>query len=150
MTEEPPEPRPTGEEVTNEVSRNRAHEISEEKEAGTPRENWRRAEQELRGEPRTGGELRSLEAERDELRARCLQLEHALQSRVLIEQAKGVLAERYSIDPETAFQGLRRAARDQRRDLHELAALVIADRRTPPSVEARVRQAQTTNTVGQA
>ena len=47
---------PTGGEVTDEMIRERAHEISQKEGAGTPEENWRRAEQELRGEPAAGGE----------------------------------------------------------------------------------------------
>ena len=46
------------------------------------------------------------------------QLEHALQSRVAIEQAKGVVAERYGL--EEAFQLIRRAARTHRMKLHDL------------------------------
>ena len=48
------------------------------------------------------------------------QLEHALQSRVAIEQAKGVVAERYGLEPEEAFQFIRRAARTHRMKLHDL------------------------------
>jgi hypothetical protein len=48
------------------------------------------------------------------------QLEHALQSRVAIEQAKGVVAERYGLEPEEAFQIIRRAARTHRMKLHDL------------------------------
>src|SRR4051794_20770848 len=58
------------------------------------------------------------------------QLQTALDSRRLIEQAKGVLAERLGIGPEAAFQHLRRRARDGNRKIHELASAVIdeADR----------------------
>jgi hypothetical protein len=48
------------------------------------------------------------------------QLEHALQARVAIEQAKGVVAERYGLEPEEAFQIIRRAARTHRMKLHDL------------------------------
>ena len=48
------------------------------------------------------------------------QLEHALQSRVAIEQAKGVVAERYGLEAEEAFQIIRRAARTHRMKLHDL------------------------------
>ena len=42
------------------------------------------------------------------------QLEHALQSRVAIEQAKGVVAERYGLEPEDAFvSGLEGALCDE-------------------------------------
>jgi hypothetical protein len=48
------------------------------------------------------------------------QLEHALRSRVAIEQAKGVVAERYGLETEEAFQIIRRAARTHRMKLHDL------------------------------
>jgi AmiR/NasT family two-component response regulator len=59
------------------------------------------------------------------------QLERALESRVVIEQAKGVLAERLRLEPEAAFNLLRRAARSSRRRLHDLAGEVVASRHTP-------------------
>jgi hypothetical protein len=66
------------------------------------------------------------------------QLETALRSRVMIEQAKGVLAERFGTDPETAFELLRRAARSHRLRIHELAARVVAEPSTPAEIaEAR-------------
>jgi GAF domain-containing protein len=54
------------------------------------------------------------------------QLEHALTSRVVIEQAKGVLAERHGIGAEEAFERLRKAARSGRRPLRVVAAEVVA------------------------
>ena len=66
------------------------------------------------------------------------QLELALRSRVMIEQAKGVLAERFRTDPEAAFELLRRAARSNRLRIHELAARVVAEPATPTEIaEAR-------------
>jgi diaminopimelate decarboxylase len=62
------------------------------------------------------------------------QLEHALESRIVIEQAKGVLSERLGFTVEEAFDVLRYAARSARIKLHELAALVVSERRTPNSV----------------
>jgi GAF domain-containing protein len=53
------------------------------------------------------------------------QLQTALDSRVIIEQAKGVLAERHGIDPGEAFTLLRRYARNHNQQLTELAAAVI-------------------------
>lgn len=49
------------------------------------------------------------------------QLQHALDSRVVIEQAKGRLMEALSISPDAAFELLRRQARDSGRKLREVA-----------------------------
>ncbi|WP_432492063.1 GAF and ANTAR domain-containing protein [Kineococcus auxinigenes] len=53
------------------------------------------------------------------------QLQRALDSRVVLEQAKGVLAERHRVSPEEAFAQLRAAARSQRRRLHDVARDVV-------------------------
>jgi hypothetical protein len=57
---------------------------------------------------------------------RTIQLQTALDSRVVIEQAKGVLAERESISPDEAFEKIRNQARGQRMKLHDLAARIVA------------------------
>lgn len=67
------------------------------------------------------------------------QLEHALMSRIVIEQAKGVLAERYEIEIDEAFEVLRRASRNTRTKIHEIAAAVVASRETPPAVDFVLR-----------
>jgi hypothetical protein len=72
----------------------------------------------------------------DLLRERNLQLERALESRIVIEQAKGVLVERLELAPDEAFEILRRAARSQRRRIHLLAAEVIDSRESPASIRA--------------
>jgi len=54
-----------------------------------------------------------------------LQLIVALNSRVLIEQAKGILAERLRVSPGEAFLILRRYARDHNHPLTTLAGDVI-------------------------
>ena len=59
------------------------------------------------------------------------QLEQALQSRVAIEQAKGILAERYSLDPDAAFDVIRRAARSNRMKLQELVRRIRPGEPTP-------------------
>ena len=54
------------------------------------------------------------------------QLQGALNSRVAIEQANGVLADRLSLNMEQAFEVLRGQARVQNRRLAELAAAVTS------------------------
>jgi transcriptional regulator with GAF, ATPase, and Fis domain len=53
------------------------------------------------------------------------QLQTALNTRVLIEQAKGVLSARAHVDVDDAFQIMRRASRRTQRPLRELAAGVL-------------------------
>lgn len=53
------------------------------------------------------------------------QLQHALESRVVVEQAKGVLAERLGVDPDAAFARLRRYGRARGLHLTELARQVV-------------------------
>ena len=65
------------------------------------------------------------------LAERNAQLEHALESRIVIEQAKGVLAERWGIGPDQAFEALRSAARMNRIRIHDLAGRVVASPSTP-------------------
>ncbi|WP_327357644.1 GAF and ANTAR domain-containing protein [Streptomyces sp. NBC_01304] len=55
------------------------------------------------------------------------QLQNALNSRVLIEQAKGKLAERQNIDMEQAFSALRGYARAHNRRLSDVARAFIDD-----------------------
>jgi GAF domain-containing protein len=53
------------------------------------------------------------------------QLQGALESRVVIEQAKGVYIEREGLTPREAYQRLRSQARSSRRPLTEVAAEVV-------------------------
>jgi GAF domain-containing protein len=53
------------------------------------------------------------------------QLQSALNSRIIIEQAKGKLAERFGLDMDTAFTSLRHYARDNNLRLSELAQTFI-------------------------
>jgi AmiR/NasT family two-component response regulator len=62
------------------------------------------------------------------------QLKRALRSRIAIEQAKGVLAERFGLTMQEAFQLLRSAARNNRMSIHGLAESVVASRETPPQI----------------
>lgn len=61
--------------------------------------------------------------------ARVGQLQFALDSRVLIEQAKGVLAERHRTTPDEAFARLRARARTNNEKIHAVAAAVVATTR---------------------
>ncbi|HEX6700588.1 MAG TPA: ANTAR domain-containing protein [Gaiellaceae bacterium] len=62
------------------------------------------------------------------------QLKRALGSRIVIEQAKGVLAERFGLTMQESFQVLRSAARNNRMSIHTLAESVVASRETPPQI----------------
>ncbi len=53
------------------------------------------------------------------------QLQNALNSRIVIEQAKGVLAERHNIDMGCAFAMLRTGARNHNRRLSDLASGIV-------------------------
>ena len=52
-------------------------------------------------------------------------LQTALNSRIVIEQAKGVIAERHQVDMSQAFVRLRNAARDRNQRLSDLARTVV-------------------------
>jgi len=53
------------------------------------------------------------------------QLQLALSSRIVIEQAKGILAERWKVAPDEAFRTLRRHARTTQRRLADVAHAII-------------------------
>ena len=72
------------------------------------------------------------------LARRCAQLQEALESRVVIEQAKGVLGERFGLEPDHAFDVLRRSARSNRMPLRDLAERVVSSRKTPLEVAAQL------------
>lgn len=68
---------------------------------------------------------------------RTIQLQRALDSRIVIEQAKGILAERESITPDEAFTKMRGQARSQRTKLHALAAVIVATAGAPTESVSR-------------
>ncbi|HSS74565.1 MAG TPA: ANTAR domain-containing protein [Gaiellaceae bacterium] len=72
-------------------------------------------------------QIEALTTERD-------QLAEALETRIVIEQAKGVLAERFRLTVDDAFLLLRRSARTARVKIHDLAREVVSNRETPPAV----------------
>jgi GAF domain-containing protein len=53
------------------------------------------------------------------------ELQGALDSRVSVEQAKGVLVGRHGLTPRQAFERLRQRARDERRPLTEVAQAIV-------------------------
>jgi ANTAR domain len=65
------------------------------------------------------------------LRATVSQLEHALATRIRVEQAIGVLAERHRIKPRQAFEQLREAARSRGRKVIDIAGDVVASATNP-------------------
>ncbi|MFE9256328.1 ANTAR domain-containing protein [Streptomyces sp. NPDC006879] len=71
----------------------------------------------------TIGILQERASQRRELLAR--QLQHALDSRVIIEQAKGFLAHRLNSSLDEAFRALRTTAREENRKLVDVALQVV-------------------------
>jgi hypothetical protein len=95
-------------------------------------------EQETQVEAATG-----LEAQLEQALKRAEELQEALDSRIEIEQAKGVLRERFGWDVDDAFEILRYAARSSRVQIHDLAREVVASDETPdPVVIALARGAR--------
>jgi hypothetical protein len=70
-------------------------------------------------------------SEAGRLRATVSQLEHALATRIRVEQAIGVLAERHRIKPRQAFEQLREAARSRGRKVIDIAGDVVASATNP-------------------
>jgi GAF domain-containing protein len=63
------------------------------------------------------------------------QLQHALNSRIVIEQAKGMVAQRQGLNMEQAFSALRTHARNHNRRLVEVAEAVISGSLAPPALD---------------
>lgn len=64
------------------------------------------------------------------------QLTHALNSRIMIEQAKGMVAERLDLDMERSFAALRSHARSHNLRLIDVAQAVIDGSLAPSSLDA--------------
>lgn len=90
-----------------------------------------RPELAIRSEPRF---VPKEEVEKDEaarLAVTVTQLEHALSSRVRVEQAIGVLAERHRLRPREAFDLLRGAARSRGKRITDISEDVVASTANP-------------------
>ena len=85
---------------------------------------------------RMAAELEELSRYADAQEKKASQLQLALDSRVVIEQAVGILAERFELSIAEAFALLRCAARDSRRELRALATELTRSRATPEAVTA--------------
>jgi hypothetical protein len=73
------------------------------------------------------------------------QLQTALNSRIMIEQAKGVLAERLHVTVDQAFLLLRQEARSRNRRLSDLAQLVVDGSAQSPAATITPRAAPATD-----
>lgn len=77
--------------------------------------------------------VRNVETVHQNLAAERSQLQQALESRIGIEQAVGIVMSRLECGPEEAFEVLRRTARDERTSLQDVArTLVLAVQRRQP------------------
>jgi hypothetical protein len=81
--------------------------------------------------PAKPGDQAAAAGEAGKLRATISQLEHALATRIRVEQAIGVLAERHRIKPREAFEQLRDAARSRGRKVIDIAGDVVASASNP-------------------
>ena len=68
------------------------------------------------------------------------QLQTALNSRIVIEQAKGVLAEHGSVDMDTAYAALRTFSRNSNLKLTDVARSLVARQRDPDEVLRALRR----------
>jgi AmiR/NasT family two-component response regulator len=70
------------------------------------------------------------------------QLQHALESRVVIDRAVGILSERFDLEIADAFELLRAAARDSRREVRALATQLAEFRHRTPDEIAKAARAR--------
>jgi hypothetical protein len=68
------------------------------------------------------------------------QLQHALNSRIVIEQAKGMVAERESLNMEEAFSALRNYARTHKMRLVDVARSVVDGSLGPSALSSSPQQ----------
>ena len=62
------------------------------------------------------------------------QLRHALAARVVIEQAKGIMFERFGLAMDDSFELLRQAARSHQIKVRDLAERLVETRETPAAI----------------
>jgi len=85
-----------------------------------------------------GQEERDLAAALEAAEVQIEQLETALGSRIVIEQAKGVLRERFGWTVEEAFELLRYGARSSRSSIGALAEQVVESSDTPLAITVAI------------
>ena len=83
-------------------------------------------------------ELERLVLYADSQERKVSQLQSALDSRVVIERAIGLLAERFDLAFTEAFELLRAAARNTRQQVRAISEELGASRRTPPEIAGLV------------
>jgi hypothetical protein len=83
---------------------------------------------------RMSAELDALARYADAQEQRVGHLQTALESRIVIEQAVGMLAERFNLTVADSFELLRSAARNSRRELRGLALETTQSRVTPDAI----------------
>lgn len=75
-----------------------------------------------------------------DLRRENERLRGALRAGALVEQAKGVLAERYALLPDQALEAMRRSAHGSSRPLDEVAAEIVGSGRTPVAIVRELQE----------
>ena len=86
----------------------------------------------------------TLQRQVDDLSGENAQLRTALVSRIVIEQAKGVLIERLDLPPEEIFPLMRAAARRARMNLHDLAEQIVQSRANIEYIERELAHLRAT------
>ncbi|WP_131097164.1 ANTAR domain-containing protein [Streptomonospora litoralis] len=89
------------------------------------------AEERRNASPAAPPRASDADGEEARLRVTVAQLEHALHTRVVTEQAIGVLAERHRLTPREAFELLRSASRSRGRKVADMAREVVASSTNP-------------------
>jgi hypothetical protein len=84
-----------------------------------------------------------------ELQARVAQLQTALETRIVVEQSKGILAERFKLSVDDSFLLLRYAARSSRVNIHDLAHEIVVGGTTPGSITVAMARQQRWRAAGQ-